>query len=67
MSRPREPDDGSDVGTDELTSGGAGTVRDERDHVGNPRTAGGTDDAGATESAARELDHEDEDEPTRSE
>lgn len=67
MSEHREPDDGSDVGTDELTSGGVGTVRDHRDHAGNPRDSGHTDDAGATESAARELDAEDDDEPTRSE
>ena len=63
----REPDDGSDIGTDELTSGGAGTVRDELDHAGEPRTSGHTDDAGATTAAARELDDENEDEPTRSE
>ncbi|SFO33233.1 hypothetical protein SAMN05216207_104516 [Pseudonocardia ammonioxydans] len=67
MTEPREPDGGVDVGTDELTSGGAGTVRDDRDHAGNPRPAGSTDDSGATTAAARELDAEDDDEPTRSE
>ncbi|MEU6696754.1 hypothetical protein [Pseudonocardia sp. NPDC046786] len=72
MDDRREPDDGTDVGTGELTSGdgagaaGAGTARD-RDHAGNPRSAAGTDDAGATEAAARELAEENEDEPTRSE
>ncbi|MBC3193557.1 hypothetical protein H7X46_21085 [Pseudonocardia sp. C8] len=67
MSEHREPDDGSDVGTGELTAGGTGTVRDEQDHAGRPRPAAGTDDAGATEAAARELDAENEDEPTRTE
>ena len=68
MTEHREPDGGFDIGTDELTSGGgAGTVRDDRDHAGNPRPAGSTDDAGATEAAARELDAENDDEPTRSE
>lgn len=67
MTEHREPDGGFDIGTDELTSDGAGTVRDDRDHAGNPRPSGSTDDAGATEAAARELDAENEDEPTRSE
>jgi hypothetical protein len=67
VTEHREPDDGSDVGTDELTSGGTGTVREERDHEGNPRPAGSTDDSGATGAAAAELDAENEDEPTRSE
>lgn len=72
MTQPEKPprttttsiDDGSD---DEVTGTDAGTVRDERDHAGNPRTAGIPSDAGATEAAARELDRENEDEPTRSE
>lgn len=67
VSEHREPDGGVDVGTDELTSDGAGTVREDRDHAGNPRTAGSPDDAGVTASAARELDAEHDDEPTRSE
>lgn len=72
MTRPdrepaREPDDGTDVGTGEVTSGGAGSVRDELDHSGNPRPGGTTDDAGATGAAAREVETENEDEPTRSE
>jgi hypothetical protein len=67
VTEHREPDDGTDVGTDELTSAGAGTVRDERDHAGNPRPAGSTDDAGVTGAAAAEVDAENEDEPTRSE
>lgn len=62
-----EPDDGTDVGTDELTSAEAGTVRDQLDRGGHPRPDRHTDDAGATGAAARELDAEDDDEPTRSE
>ncbi|BBG04201.1 MULTISPECIES: hypothetical protein [Pseudonocardia] len=61
------PDDGTDVGTGELTSGGAGTVREERDHAGNPRSGAGTDDSGVTDAAAHEVTDDDEDEPTRSE
>lgn len=57
-------DDGSD---DHVTGSGAGTVRDELDHAGNPRPSGTPSDAGATEAAAREMDRENEDEPTRSE
>lgn len=57
-------DDGSD---DHVTGGDAGTVRDELDHQGRPRETGGHDDAGMTDAAARELDREDDDEPTRSE
>ncbi|MFP5020155.1 hypothetical protein [Pseudonocardia phyllosphaerae] len=66
------PDGGTEVGTDELTGGsgaasGADTVRESLDHAGNPRPGGTTNDAGATTAAARELDTEDDDEPTRSE
>lgn len=69
MTRPEqhEPDDGTDVGTDEVTAGGTGTIRDRLDHTGGTRPAGHTDDTGATEAAAHELDAENEDEPTRSE
>ncbi|ANY05675.1 hypothetical protein [Pseudonocardia sp. HH130630-07] len=58
---------GSEVGTGELTYGGAGTVRDERDHSGNPRSPATTDDSGATAAAAREVATDHDDEPTRSE
>ncbi len=72
MSQPEKPpratsmsvDDGSD---DHVTGSDAGTVREERDHRGRPRDSGGHDDEGMTEAAARELDREDDDEPTRSE
>ncbi|MFC5947642.1 hypothetical protein ACFQH9_05065 [Pseudonocardia lutea] len=47
--------------------GGAGTARGDYDHEGNPRTGSDRNDAGATDDAARELDREDESEPTRSE
>ena len=57
-------DDGSD---DQVTGSGAGTVRDEVDHEGNPRSAVEPNDAGQTAAAAREVDTENEDEPTRSE
>ncbi|MEQ3548868.1 hypothetical protein WIS52_00165 [Pseudonocardia nematodicida] len=67
MTGRREPDDGTEVGTDELTSGGAGTVRDELDHAGRPRSGPGTDDGGMTDAAAAEVDAEHDDEPTRSE
>ncbi len=57
-------DDGSD---DQITGTGAGTARGERDHEGRPRNPGDQNDAGMTDAAARELDRENEDEPTRSE
>jgi hypothetical protein len=57
-------DDGTD---DHVTGSDAGTAREERDHAGNPRSAGTPSDAGATDHAARELDDENDDEPTRSE
>ena len=66
----RVPDDGTDVGTGEVTGAGAGTARDERTKDGSPRPAGSTTtsgDSGATDRAAREMDAADEDEPTRSE
>ncbi|MEJ8278373.1 hypothetical protein [Pseudonocardia spirodelae] len=66
MTEHRAPDDGTDVGTDELTAAGGGTAR-HLDRDGGPRPAAGTDDAGVTGAAARELDAENEDEPTRSE
>jgi hypothetical protein len=47
--------------------GGAGTARGDYDHEGNPRTGSDRADAGATDDAARELDRENESEPTRSE
>ncbi|ALE78801.1 MULTISPECIES: hypothetical protein [Pseudonocardia] len=67
MSDHRQPDDGTDVGTDELTSGGGGTSRADTDKAGNPRPDATTDDSGATGAAAREVEAEHEDEPTRSE
>ena len=57
-------DDGTD---DKVTGTDSGTVRDDRDHEGNPRTPVEQTDAGMTDAAARELDRENEDEPTRSE
>jgi hypothetical protein len=57
-------DDGSD---DKLGGTDAGTVREDRDHEGNPRNRGKQNDAGMTDAAARELDRENDDEPTRSE
>lgn len=74
-AHPREPtssgpDDGTDVGTGEVTGAGAGTVRDDRGKDGSPRPSGSptsSGDAGATDRAAREMDADDEDEPTRSE
>ncbi|WP_433503887.1 hypothetical protein ACQP04_30025 [Pseudonocardia halophobica] len=50
-----------------LTGGGAGTARGDYDHEGNPRTTSDRNDSGATDDAARELDRENESEPTRSE
>lgn len=71
MSTPEHgPDDGTDVGTGEVTGSGAGTVRDDRGKDGERRPAGSSTfsgDAGATDRAAREMDEENEDEPTRSE
>ncbi|WP_224389835.1 hypothetical protein [Pseudonocardia sp. ICBG1293] len=67
MSEHRQPDDGTDVGTDELTSGGGGTSRADTDKAGNPRPDTTTDDSGATGAAAREVEADNEDEPTRSE
>ncbi|TCK20798.1 hypothetical protein [Pseudonocardia endophytica] len=57
-------DDGSD---DDVTGTDAGTVREDVDHEGNLRQGGAQSDAGLTAAAARELDRETEDEPTRSE
>lgn len=57
-------DDGSD---DRVTGDTAGTVRDELDHEGNPRTSAIPSDAGATAAAAHEVHADNEDEPTRSE
>lgn len=67
MSEHRQPDDGTDVGTDELTARGGGTARADSDKAGNPRPAATTDDSGATGAAAREVEADNEDEPTRSE
>ncbi len=67
MSEHRQPDDGTDVGTDELTSGGGGTSRVDTDKAGNPRPDATTDDSGATGAAAREVEADNEDKPTRSE
>jgi hypothetical protein len=67
VSEHRQPDDGTDVGTDELTSGGGGTSRVDTDKAGNPRPDATTDDSGATGAAAREVEADNEDEPTRSE
>ncbi|MDN5920148.1 MAG: hypothetical protein L0I76_34455 [Pseudonocardia sp.] len=64
------PDDGTDVGTGEVTGAGAGTARDDRGKDGSPRRSGpstSSGDSGATDRAAREMDADDEDEPTRSE
>ncbi|MEU7818595.1 hypothetical protein [Pseudonocardia sp. NPDC049154] len=64
----RTGDAPGDEGADSaLTGGGAGTARGDYDHEGNPRTTSDRNDSGATDAAARELDREDESEPTRSE
>ncbi|MCF7553523.1 hypothetical protein [Pseudonocardia sp. WMMC193] len=50
-----------------LTGAGGGTARDRYDHEGGTRDSAVPSDAGATDAAARELDAENESEPTRSE
>ena len=73
MTEPEGPDhpEGADAvdpvggGDDGTLTGGAGTARD-RDHEGHPRSRP-TGDGGATEAAARDLERDDESEPTCSE
>lgn len=50
-----------------LTGSAAGTARGRYDHQGRPRDTDAPSDTGATDTAARELDDENESEPTRSE
>ena len=50
-----------------LTGAGGGTARDRAGHDGEPRTGHLPSDAGTTTAAAREVDRDDESEPTRSE
>jgi len=57
---------GNEATDHDLTGAGGGTARD-RVHEGNPRTESVGSDSGATDAAARELDAENESEPTRSE
>lgn len=64
------PDDGTDVGTGEVTGAGAGTTRDDYGKDGTPRPSSDSSasgDSGATDRAAREVADDNEDEPTRSE
>jgi hypothetical protein len=58
---------GDEGGDHAVTGPDAGTVRGTRDHAGRPREGRAPHDGDATEAAARELDAENESEPTRSE
>ncbi|GAA1861765.1 hypothetical protein GCM10009836_47470 [Pseudonocardia ailaonensis] len=67
MTSSRTGDAPGDEGSDSaLTGAGGGTARD-RGHQGEPRPEHLPHDSGATDEAARELDEENESEPTRSE
>jgi hypothetical protein len=64
----RTGDAPGDEGDDHaLTGAGAGTVRGELGKHGEKRTGDLPSDAGATDEAAKDLDGENESEPTRSE
>ncbi|GAA4539633.1 hypothetical protein [Pseudonocardia xishanensis] len=57
---------GNEATDHDLTGAGGDTARD-LDHQGDPRTGSVGSDSGATDAAAKELDEENESEPTRSE